>query len=540
MAQITIPELATASSLPLNSLFPFENTLLNQTQNTTLTTILSYVEPKTKLYLNNVLSGTYPALNLIAGSNITFTTSTNPNYFNITLNSTIPNPLVVANVGTGAGLYKNFTTSYNFKSLEGGPNVSITSNTDTVLIDLINPGEVNTASNLGSGVTVFKQKTGSNFEFKTLVAGNNISFDTSNPNQITINSTGGGSLATGQNIGTGAGRIYVNNVASILRFKSIKAGANVLINESASEIIIASLGSEASGVTNTDGIGSKILNNSGELKTLIPGDGILILDTEDSLTLSTNAGNDLGNVGSGTTTYKGFNSSIDRHEFKTLVGQDGLIVENLNANEIVIRGNSTTSLNSTNSTNTLISSQVGSLTTLKVINAADSNVATITNNSDNLTINILNNNNRWNANKINNIPIVSPTLPTLPEQESLLVYRGTDYITGTPNNLSTRYLVQQSFGSHIPSNGEVFKVSGVNTWSLANLSDSTSPLINFLGFFTAGKIYLSGNTVDGLTDLVAGTIYYLTGGSVISTTPSSVVVGVALNTTTLWFKPYVA
>ena len=538
MAQITIPELTTATSLPLNSLFPFENTLLNQTQNTTLTTILSLVEPKTKLYLNNVLSGIYPAINLIAGTNITFNTSTNPNYFNITLNSTIPNPLTITNVGTGAGLYKNFTTSYNFRSIEAGPNISLTSNVDTILIDVLNPGEVNTASTVGSGVSLFRQKSGTDLQFKSLVAGSNISLDTSNPNQVTINSTGGGASATGQNVGTGAGRIYINNVASTLRFKSLKAGTNVLISESPSEITISSLGADGANLNNTDGVGSKILNTSGEVKTLIAGDGVLITDTDSSLTLSTNSGNDLGNVGSGTTIYKGFNSLIDKHEIKTLVGQDGLIVENLNANEIVIRGNSSSSIASTNTTNTLIASQVGSLTTLKVLNAADNNVATITDNSDNLTLNILSNNNRWNANKINNIPVVTPISPTLPDQESLLVYRGTDFITGTPTNLSVRYLIQQTFGSHIPSNGEIFKITGVNTWSLATLTDSASPIINFLGYFTAGRIYLSGNLVDNLDGLVPGAVYYLTSGSLMSTVVSSVVLGVALNPTTLWFKPY--
>ena len=69
MTQITIPQLPLSTVIPLNSLIPFENIQNNETQATTLSTILSNVVPSTKLYLNNVLSGTYPALNFVSGSN---------------------------------------------------------------------------------------------------------------------------------------------------------------------------------------------------------------------------------------------------------------------------------------------------------------------------------------------------------------------------------------------------------------------------------------------------------------------------------------
>jgi hypothetical protein len=86
----------------------------------------------------------------------------------------------------------------------------------------------------------------------------------------------------------------------------------------------------------------------------------------------------------------------------------------------------------------------------------------------------------------------------------------------------------------------VFKISGVNQWALALPTDSTSPLVNFLGFYLSSRVYTSGSIIDGLTGLVAGTIYYLDAGSTFSVTPSAIVLGVALNTTTLWFKPYAA
>lgn len=543
MSNITIPDLPLATTIPLNSLIPFENIQNNETQATTLSTILSNVVPSTKLYINNVLSGTYPALNIIAGSNISVNGSNSSNYYNLTINSTIPNPLSIANVGGGISLYKNFSTNYNFKTLVAGSNISITPDTDTVTISATNVGETNTITTVGTGVSLFKQKVGPALQFKSIVAGSNISIDTSNSNQIVINSTGGSSNATGQNIGIGVGRLYVNNVSSVLRFKTLRAGSNILISDGPSEVVISAINNGGEGgasVQNTNGNGSKLLNLSNQIKTLIAGDGVIFTDTESSINISTNAANSIANVGTGTTLGKGFNSTLDRYELKTIRGQDGLIVENLNANEIVIRGNSASSVASTSTTNTLISSQVGSLTTLKVINTGDNSVATISNNNNDLTLNILNNNNKWNASKINDVPITFPIAPSLPEQESTLVYRNNEYVTGTPSNLCPKYLINQSFGSLIPSNNQVFKISNSNQWALALPSDSTSPLINFLTFYLNSKLYLSGSIIEGLTGLTATAIYYLNSSSTISTTTSAVVLGVALNNTTLWFKPYAA
>ena len=446
--QITIPNLPLSSVIPLNSLIPFENLQNNQTQSVTLNTILSNVIPKTKLYLNNVLSGTYPALNLIAGSNVSFTGTNSSNYYNLTINSTIPNPLTITNVGAGASLYKNFTSAYNFKTLVAGSNISITPDLDTITISTINTGEANTVSTVGSGTSLFKQKLGSDLVFKTVVAGTNISIDTSNPNQLTINSIGGSSNATGQNVGIGTGRFYINNVASVLRFKTLRAGSNILISDSPSEITISAVNLGADGVsstiTNTNGAGSRLLNNLNQLKTIVAGDGLIFTDTENTLTLSANIANSFSSVGAGVSLYKGFNSLLDRYELKTIKAQDGLIVEELNVNEIVIRGNILSSITSATGPNTLISSQVGPLTTLKVVTTSNADVATITNNATNLSINVLNNNNVWNANKINNKVVTFPT-SAQPEQESTLVYRGLEYVTGTPSNLVVKYLNNQLF-----------------------------------------------------------------------------------------------
>ena len=52
-------------------------------------------------------------------------------------------------------------------------------------------GESNTASNVGTGDGIFKQKTGVDLEFKSLIAGTNLSI-VNNANDLTINATGTG------------------------------------------------------------------------------------------------------------------------------------------------------------------------------------------------------------------------------------------------------------------------------------------------------------------------------------------------------------
>jgi hypothetical protein len=65
---------------------------------------------------------------------------------------------------------------------------------------IANSGETNTVSNIGSGVGLFKQKSGVDFQFRTLSAGTNISFSTGDT--ITLNVTNDGNDITRVQPGT--------------------------------------------------------------------------------------------------------------------------------------------------------------------------------------------------------------------------------------------------------------------------------------------------------------------------------------------------
>ena len=52
-------------------------------------------------------------------------------------------------------------------------------------------GEINTASNVGGGNNVFEQKVGTDLQFRTIVAGTNVTI-TSGATTLTVNSSGGG------------------------------------------------------------------------------------------------------------------------------------------------------------------------------------------------------------------------------------------------------------------------------------------------------------------------------------------------------------
>tara|TARA_R110002020_G_scaffold67411_1_gene177006 strand:- start:1461 stop:2663 length:1203 start_codon:yes stop_codon:yes gene_type:complete len=127
------------------------------------------------------------------------------------------------------------------------------------------PGEINTASNVGGGSGVFKQKTGVDLEFKSLVAGTNITL-TNNTNDITIAAAGGGETNTASNVGAGS-EVFKQKTGVDLEFRKVNS-TDLTLTQNTNDITLAVAPATITGRANvTPASGMEVLlNDSGTLK----------------------------------------------------------------------------------------------------------------------------------------------------------------------------------------------------------------------------------------------------------------------------------
>ena len=111
-------------------------------------------------------------------------------------------------------------------------------------------GEANTASNVGTGHGVFQTKVGVDLRFRSLKAGPNITLNPSGDEIEIAGAAGGGEANTSSNVGAGHG-LALPKVGVNLPFKSLKAGPNILLTPSGTEIEIAAPGGGASPQTHS-------------------------------------------------------------------------------------------------------------------------------------------------------------------------------------------------------------------------------------------------------------------------------------------------
>jgi hypothetical protein len=92
-----------------------------------------------------------------------------------------------SNVGTGAGnVFKQKNgIDLEFRRIKAGTNISVSQIGDDVEIAAVGSGEANTASNVGGGAGVFKQKTGVDLELRSLTSTSGVSV-TQNASTIDI------------------------------------------------------------------------------------------------------------------------------------------------------------------------------------------------------------------------------------------------------------------------------------------------------------------------------------------------------------------
>jgi len=91
-------------------------------------------------------------------------------------------------------------------------------------------------ANVGSGGSgVFKQASGTDLQFRSLVAGNNVTI-TENTDNVTISAVS--SVTSGLNLGDGEG-LFVDITTGNIRLKSISAGAGITLTASGTEVSVS-------------------------------------------------------------------------------------------------------------------------------------------------------------------------------------------------------------------------------------------------------------------------------------------------------------
>lgn len=157
-----------------------------------------------------------------------------------------------------------------------------------------------TASNKGSGEGVFKQKTGVDLEFKSLVAGSNVTL-TADADTITVATTAASNVTAGQNLGGGQGP-FSQISGTTMQFKEILANSPLSIVAGANDLTISS---SAEANTNTamgtagDGeslVGTKLLSDL-PIKRIKGGKNLTATSETNGVALSLTASDGLTGTG---------------------------------------------------------------------------------------------------------------------------------------------------------------------------------------------------------------------------------------------------
>jgi hypothetical protein len=174
-------------------------------------------------------SGALQFRSILAGSGITLTTGTNE----ITIATSGANTSA-ANIGTGTGIFTSKSgDNIQLRSLKTGTgniNLAVAASGTGNEIEFVNTAEINTASNLGAGTGIFAQKSTYDLQFKSIVAGSNITVTNNSttvtiasanaPNtalsyQFTLNFDGSGNLSTVTGLPTGWSSVVSGSLVTV-------------------------------------------------------------------------------------------------------------------------------------------------------------------------------------------------------------------------------------------------------------------------------------------------------------------------------------
>lgn len=209
-------------------------------------------------------------IDLIGGTLVTVVPDDGAN--TITFNTTAELN-TASSIGGEKEVFKGKTGSdFAFRTLKAGTNITLTQNTNDILIDASAAGEANTASNVGAGAgNVFKQKTAVDLEFKTILAGSNITV-VNNTNDVTISASGSaGETNTASNLAaTGVhADVFKSKVGVDLQFRPIKQGTGMTVTENALDITISTAASVVFSVKDAGAVGDGTTDDTAAIGTAI-------------------------------------------------------------------------------------------------------------------------------------------------------------------------------------------------------------------------------------------------------------------------------
>lgn len=210
-------------------------------------------------------------------------------------------------LATGTSLLQGIGTQFDdsasipLKTLIGGTNITIDETADTLTINAggAGGGIVTSVNAVGGGISLLQAgltDPGATVEMVSLIPGNNIVFAV-NDETITIsalNGGGGGTLTDVASVGGGVSLLQNNALLSNnpVNLRTLVAGTNIELVETDSSIeIISALGASAGTVTsvNTLGNGNSLLADGSpdegpvvELKSLVPGQNVSFTPSDGS------------------------------------------------------------------------------------------------------------------------------------------------------------------------------------------------------------------------------------------------------------------
>jgi hypothetical protein len=212
-----------------------------------------------------------------------------------------------SNLGSGFGVYSTASlNAIDFKSLVAGTNIGLSSSATEITIS--SSAEINSGSNLGAGEGVYSGKTGVALNFKSLKAGTGLTVS-STATEITFDNAGTGEANSGSNIGTGVG-VYSGKTGIALNFKTLKAGSNITLSASSTEVTIDATTGSVSVVSGNNldtnwGLYVDRVGTALNFKTLVSGTNISFTSSSTGITINTSAeANSGSNLGTGVGIYR--------------------------------------------------------------------------------------------------------------------------------------------------------------------------------------------------------------------------------------------